>query len=310
MVKPKNYLNNKDMLAEIHKSKTSYSSYTTKADANYDYIFESFDDITSDKLEETRSLRAIRLSKEAFDVASLNSDKKLKIAEFEIDSNSIAITDIVIRVMTWEHIPPCEAKVKKITKKAKATIDDMFDVGLDDSDIDLGIDMDIIDEVVAPVGKESAKYVRVNFPPYQHFKVNPDYSLYCVGKSHWKGDLVTGEFSTDHGAITNKLATMFLKLSDRYAMRGNWRGYSYIDEMKSNALLQLCANCLKFNEAKSDNPFAYFSTGLNNSFLRVLSDEKRNQNIRDDILEQNGLAPSYTRQGDTWGSKSNTSTDD
>jgi hypothetical protein len=37
-----------------------------------------------------------------------------------------------------------------------------------------------------------------------------------------------------------------------------------------------------------------------NSFTRVLNIEKRNQNIRDDILEMNNYNPSYTRQNE-WG---------
>jgi hypothetical protein len=53
---------------------------------------------------------------------------------------------------------------------------------------------------------------------------------------------------------------------------------------------------LQFDESKSQNPFAYYTAAITNSFTRVLNIEKKNQNIRDDILEQNGLNPSWTRQ--------------
>jgi len=53
---------------------------------------------------------------------------------------------------------------------------------------------------------------------------------------------------------------------------------------------------LQFNEAKSDNPFAYYTAAVNNSFTRVLNIEKKNQTIRDDILIDQGHLPSYSRQ--------------
>jgi hypothetical protein len=96
--------------------------------------------------------------------------------------------------------------------------------------------------------------------------------------------------------MTPKLATMFMKLCERYAMRSNWRGYTYNDEMRSQALLQLSQIGLQFDESKSANPFAYYTAAITNSFTRVLNIEKRNQNLRDDILEMNNLTPSYTRQ--------------
>jgi hypothetical protein len=96
--------------------------------------------------------------------------------------------------------------------------------------------------------------------------------------------------------MTRKLATMFMKLCERYATRSNWRGYTYNDEMRSQALLQLSQIGLQFDESKSQNPFAYYTAAITNSFTRVLNIEKRNQNLRDDILQMNNLNPSYTRQ--------------
>jgi hypothetical protein len=108
--------------------------------------------------------------------------------------------------------------------------------------------------------------------------------------------------------MTKKLAHMFMKLCERYATRSNWRGYTYNDEMRSQALLQLSQIGLQFDESKSQNPFAYYTAAITNSFTRVLNIEKRNQNLRDDILEMNGLTPSYTRQGlGSWGGSSTSS---
>jgi len=91
---------------------------------------------------------------------------------------------------------------------------------------------------------------------------------------------------------------MFLKLVERYSQRGNWRNYTYIEEMKSQAVLQLCQMGLKFDESRSQNPFSYYTASVSNSFTRILNLEKRNQNIRDDILMMHGQNPSFSRQVD------------
>ena len=87
-----------------------------------------------------------------------------------------------------------------------------------------------------------------------------------------------------------------MKLCERYGTRSNWRGYTYNDEMQSQALMQLSQIGLQFDESKSENPFAYYTAAITNSFTRILNIEKKNQNIRDDIMEQNNLMPSMTRQ--------------
>jgi hypothetical protein len=105
-----------------------------------------------------------------------------------------------------------------------------------------------------------------------------------------------GNFTLTGGKATNKLAMMWMKLCDRYATRGNVRGYTYNDEMRGQAILQLAQIGLQFDESKSANPFAYYTAAVTNSFVRVINIEKRAQNIRDDILEMNDMNPSYTRQ--------------
>ena len=253
------YLTNKDLLREIHLSKVTFSSYTKPEYSEYDLIVPSLQKINIRTIAEAKRNQASRLSKQAHEAAMLAAGKKMPAKEFEIDYKKIDKHDLVFRVTTFEHIPLAPGRKKTI----KNTGDN---------------------------------HEKVNFPPYQHWKFDVNNNLICVGKSHWKGDLDTGHFSKDHGMMTNDLARMFIKLCERYATRGNVRGYTYNDEMKGQAILQLTQIGLQFNESKSDNPFAYFTAAVTNSFVRIINVEKRNQNIRDDVLEMNGMNPSWTRQ--------------
>jgi hypothetical protein len=178
--------------------------------------------------------------------------------------------------------------VPKAVAKKKKSIEDIlgFEELLPEDPL-----ADLVDEpILDPV------HVRVNFPPFFHYRVTDHRVPYLVGRSHWSGDVDTGSYSRDHGTMTRKLAMMFMKLCERYATRSNWRGYTYNEEMRGQALLQLSQIGLQFDESKSSNPFAYYTAAITNSFTRVLNIEKKNQNIRDDILEMNGLNPSWTRQ--------------
>jgi GTP-binding protein EngB required for normal cell division len=46
-----NYLNNRDILKEIHKSKTTYCSFLQPEDADYDIILPSIDKINKKNLK-------------------------------------------------------------------------------------------------------------------------------------------------------------------------------------------------------------------------------------------------------------------
>ena len=258
MNKRVNYLNNKDILAEIHKSKNTFCSYTDNEYAQYDIILPSVDKINVRTIAEAKRNKAKRLQQKNFEQAK-SEGKRVKLAEFEIDYKKIQKDELIFRIMTFEHIP--EEPGRKKNPKTEAD-----------------------------------RKVKLNFPPFQHFKFDDKDSLVCVGKSHWEGGMQNGAFSLQHGKATNKLALMWMKLCDRYATRGNVRGYTYNDEMRGQAILQLAQIGLQFDESKSNNPFAYYTAAVTNSFVRVINIEKRNQNIRDDILEMNDMNPSYTRQ--------------
>jgi hypothetical protein len=256
-----NYLNNKDMLLEIHRSKSSYCVFTKPEYHQYDIILPSVDKINIRTVAEAKRNRAKRIGDLEYQTRK-KSGEKVKQADCEVDYKKIQKLDLVFRIMSFDHIP-----LNNTRKKNPKSLADHRD--------------------------------KVNFPPFQHWKFDDEDAekLICVGKSHWKGALDKGHFDKDAGQITPTLARMMLKLCERYATRGNVRGYTYNDEMKGQAILQLTQIGLQFDESKSDNPFAYFTAAVTNSFVRVINIEKRNQNIRDDILEMNGMNPSYSRTG-------------
>ena len=272
-----NYLNNRDILKEIHLSKNTYCTFRDPAlDHQYDIILPSLARINLRTIAEARRNRADRLSRETAQ---------------EVNEKKIPNTDLVFRVMTWEHIPLAPKKVPKSAAK-KRRLEDILDLDdVEETTEDIVNRMDAIES-----GLQDPTHIRVNFPPFFHYRINEHRIPYVVGKSHWQGDLDAGVFSREHGAMTRKLAMMFMKLCERYATRSNWRGYTYNEEMRGQALLQLSQIGLQFDESKSSNPFAYYTAAITNSFTRILNIEKKMQNIRDDILEINGLNPSWTRQ--------------
>tara|TARA_B100001248_G_C27366776_1_gene449449 strand:- start:300 stop:1133 length:834 start_codon:yes stop_codon:yes gene_type:complete len=252
-----NYLNNKDILKEIHKSKSSFCEFTEPDYGHYDLIWtNTIEKITKKAVKEARKNRAERLTQLKCDELGI---KKAKIGDDEVRLRDIKDTDVIVRVYTFDHIP------------------------------------DDPDRKTNPKTVADTK-VKLNFIPFKHYKMKDDGTWELVGISHWKGGFQNGHFSMTHGRTTNKLAMMYMKLCQRYGSRGNWRGYTYNDEMQSQALLQLSQIGLQFDESKSANPFAYYTAAITNSFTRILNVEKKHQSLRDDLLQEAGVNPSYTRQ--------------
>lgn len=266
------YLSNKDLLKEIHHSKMSYCWIKAPEYYYYDLILEDLSKFHNRKsvafpkgaITTARENRANRIAQQALEAAEIQwrldgqKGNKPKLDQFQIDSKKIPVEELVVRTPSFEHIPVEPGR----KNKPKITAD---------------------------------LHSKVNFPPFKHFiKIEEEWVE--VARSHWKGDLKKGHFSTAHGKVSDKLARMYIKLCERYSMRSNWRGYTYVEEMRGQALLQLSQIGLQFDESKSSNPFAYYTAAITNSFTRVLNMEKKNQNIRDDLLQDAGQMPSWSRQ--------------
>lgn len=422
IARKKPYLNNRDLLKEIHTSKTSFCSFTDEAYADYDIILPNLERINMRTIATAKRNRVARLAKLSLQHHEKEyPSQKFKLTEFITNWKKIPKTTLIFRIVTFDHIP-----LEPNRKKTPKTIAD--------------------------------HHVKLNFEPFQHWKFDENDNLICVGKSHWQGGLENGWYCRDHGSISTNLAKMYMKLTDRYASRGNWRGYcvddqtealtqrgwlnidsinekdiilsydinndllkwskvksifrdiyngkmfkltnkyidalitpghkfitktglkkveylsndddiiisgtynekdnipqiyidkysinikdinfhhgrtlgninkptinykgrvwcpeteygcfmarrngtvyltgnTYNDEMRNQGIAQLTQVCLQFNEAKSENPFAYYTTIINAAFTRVLNLEKRGRDIRDDILEMNEFNPSFARQG-------------
>ena len=88
------YLNNKDMLKQIHNSKSNFSWFEDRDKHHqFDVIIDNYVgdlDVAAEirELEAVaRENRANRIQKEAWD---LNTDKKMKQANFAVDHDSLA----------------------------------------------------------------------------------------------------------------------------------------------------------------------------------------------------------------------------
>ena len=134
-----NYLNNKDILAEIHKSKTTFCSFVESEYHQYDIILDSVDRINIRTIAEAKRNKAKRLQQKDFETRKL-AGEKVKLAECEVDYRKITKEELIFRIMTFDHIPE-----EKGRKKNPKTIADTK--------------------------------TKLNFPPFQHFKFNENGEL-------------------------------------------------------------------------------------------------------------------------------------
>ena len=80
--------------------------------------------------------------------------------------------------------------------------------------------------------------------------------------------------------VSAYIGECFFHMSTRISSKPNFSGYSYKEDM----ILDGVEDCIKyiktFNPAKTQNPFAYFTTSIINAFIRRIHKEKKEQYIK------------------------------
>ena len=119
--------------------------------------------------------------------------------------------------------------------------------------------------------------------------------------------------------VSDKLAKYLLLMIHRISYKPCWRNYSYLADMQADAIYQLVRinhpqkrasskpqdarpNVLKYDSSYAEragrpqNPFAYVTQIIVNSFRRCIKEEGRLAEFRDDATELAGLTPTFRRQ--------------
>lgn len=96
--------------------------------------------------------------------------------------------------------------------------------------------------------------------------------------------------------MSDKLAALLTLLTQKYATSSKYAGYTFNDDMQAYALMMLVRTWRSFKPDKSDNPFAFYTQCIKNSFIQYLNQEKKHRNVRDVLMVKNGLTPSLNFQ--------------
>ena len=99
--------------------------------------------------------------------------------------------------------------------------------------------------------------------------------------------------------ISKYLVECFLEIAKRLAQKKQFRYYTYIEDMKQDALVN-CIKALRRRRYTSDksNPFAYFTTVIYNAYLITIKKENKQKELEEKHYTDN-RDTLYSNSGNT-----------
>ena len=89
------------------------------------------------------------------------------------------------------------------------------------------------------------------------------------------------------GIISEKLGEIFITIATNYSKKGSFSGYTWKDEMISEAILTCIKYIKNFDiEIKNPNPFAYITTICHRAFVNYIKKQKKHSQIKDECYNK------------------------
>lgn len=87
------------------------------------------------------------------------------------------------------------------------------------------------------------------------------------------------------GVFNDTLGKYVLQIVNGLSHRPNFNGYTYIDEMRSEATLAVVKGLKNFNLEKYDNPFAYITQIAWHAFIAYINKEKTKSKTKQRLFD-------------------------
>ena len=129
----------------------------------------------------------------------------------------------------------------------------------------------------------------------EHYVNNKEFLFALVEfKAECKAAEEAGE---DRPRIGNYIGECFLKIATHLSYKPNFVNYMFREDMICDGIENCVQYIGNFDPSKSSNPFAYFTQIIYYAFLRRISKEKRQLEIKNKIITKSGYDQLFHTDG-------------